>query len=146
MNLRSQIESIVSTIDVGYDVAFRYATKYDENIKGDNQAYPAIVMLEPDQFGFRLSPQNGAIHDRTNTFFQIVDRRAEIAEMADYRESTLEAMRTLAARFIQALDDSNKFEPFTENIPGILIAETYDANVCGIEININLTEKQPRPC
>ncbi len=142
MNLRTQIESIASQLP---NVAFRYGRRYDENINGDNESYPAIVLLEPDQFGFRVSTSNGQMYDRYNIFIQFIKNGVEVGEQASARESIVEEMRSLAAQFIVKLNSANIFKDIPENIPGVLIVEAYDANVCGIEINIsNLTDTQPR--
>lgn len=143
MNLRNKIETIAGSLGVG----FRYGTKYDENINADNGIFPAIILLESDNGGFNVQPMLGNVRDQDNVFLQFIDI-IRMGEQADYRESTIEDMKTLAVRFINALNNTNQFQDIPENaIKWVKIADVYDANVAGIELNIPLlTDMQPRPC
>lgn len=146
MTLDEKIAQVVSKMQTPIP-AFRYGRKQDENINGDNAAYPAIVLLEPDQPGFRISPSNGQIFERNNVFIQFLDiTPTGMGEQANNRKSTINAMKLKAAEFLLRLNDSNLFSAFAEVVPGVAIIEYYDANVCGIEINIaGLTDTQPLP-
>lgn len=143
MNLKSKIQTIVSSLGV----AFRYGTKYDENINADGGVFPAIILLEPDNGGFNLAPVGGLIRDQDNVFLQFIDI-IRMGEQAGYREPDIEDMKSLAVRFINALNATNYFQdiPITA-MKWVKIVDVYDANVVGIELNIPLlTDMQPRPC
>ncbi|MDF3076136.1 MAG: hypothetical protein K0S09_25 [Sphingobacteriaceae bacterium] len=150
MNLKTQISAIVATMRSGVlledtteqPIYFRYGRKSDENINGDNESYPAVVLLEPDQMGFKVSSM-GQIYDRYNLFLQFIDQEV-MGEQASERESKIEAMRSLAAQFIFLLNKENAFNDISESVPGVTVIDTYDVNVVGIEINISLTDTQPR--
>lgn len=146
MRLDEQIAQVVSQMQK--PPAFRYGRKADENINADNGAFPAIVLIEPDQFAFRVAPMNGSIYDRNNIFLQFLDKTpVGMGEQANNRKATIEAMKVLCVEFLRELNASNLFSSFNENVPGVPIIDYYDANVCGIEINIaQLTDTQPRPC
>lgn len=124
---------------------FYYGRKSEINITGDNAKLPAVILIEPDQFGFNISP-TGAIKDTYNVFIQFVDQ-VDAIEDANYRHPTVESMRTLCAEFIRELSEADIFLDFNQNIPGVLVVDMYDVNVAGIEINLaQLTDIQPRPC
>lgn len=142
MNLRQQIADIAFLTGA----TFRYGRRYDENINADNGTFPAIVLLEPDQMGFYVDVMTGASYDRYNVFIQFIDK-IEMGQQASARDQVVENMRTLAATFIARLNESNEFQAFNAIINGVLMVDTYDANVAGIEINITgLTDTYPRPC
>lgn len=144
MNLREQIGSIAQGLSSS--PAFYYGRKSEINVQGDNMVLPAVILIEPDQFGFNLSPSTGAIKDTYNVFIQFVDQ-VDAMEDANYRHPVVEAMRTLCAEFLRELSDADIFLDLNTNIPGVLVVDTYDVNVAGIEINLaNLTDIQPRPC
>lgn len=127
--------------------AFYYGRKFDMNIIADGATFPAVVLLEPDQFGFRVSAGTGQVFDSYNLFFQfLATTPVGLGEQANNREATIEQMRALAGLFIYRLNESNLFSGFNERVGGVVIVDYFDANVCGIEINItNLTDVQPRP-
>lgn len=152
MNLRDQIGSIVATLQVeneqGAIVAptFVYGRKSEVNISVDNIPGPYVILIEPDQFGFYLPPGSGSLRDTHNVFIQFVDGIV-MGENADYRHPVVVAMKRLAAQFIYALAKSEVFQDFGPNIPGMLVVDTYDRNVAGIELNIGqLTDIYPIPC
>jgi hypothetical protein len=125
---------------------FAYGRKSEINVQGDNLTFPAVILIEPDQFGFNISASTGAVKDTYNVFIQFVDQ-VEALEDANYRHPVVESMRSLCAEFILALSDADIFQDLNTNIPGVLVVDSYDVNVAGIEINLaNLTDIQPRPC
>ena len=146
MRLDEKIAHIVSQMNPA--PAFRYGREQDENVNADDAPFPAVVLIEPDQFGFRVAAQNGSVYDRNNIFIQFLDKTpVGMGEQANNRKSTIEAMKVKAVQFLRILSQSNLFSAFGENVAGVPIIDYYDANVCGIEINIaQLTDTQPRPC
>lgn len=144
MDLREQIGVIAMGLTGSPN--FIYGRKSDVNISGDNARLPAVVLIEPDQFGFTLNPNTGNIKDTYNVFIQFIDQ-IEMGEDTNYRHPTVEAMRTLCAEFILALSQADVFQDLNTNIPGVLVVDEYDVNVAGIEINLaQLTDIYPRPC
>lgn len=145
MNLKANIEAIVNAMTG--PTTFRYGTKHDENINGDSGDYPAIVLLEPESGGFDVQPMNGSARDVENTFIQFIDQIV-MGEQADNREQVIEAQKSTAVAFIQALNNSNLFQDIAQNgYRWVVIRDYYDANVAGIELNIpNLITKEIRPC
>lgn len=144
MNLREQIGSIA--LDLTGSPNFVYGRKSEINISGDNAVFPAVILIEPDQFGFNLNPTTGAVRDSYNVFIQFVDQ-VDMGEDANYRHPVVENMRTLCAEFLQKLSASEIFQDVNPNVPGVLVVDAYDVNVAGIEINLTqLTDIQPRSC
>ena len=144
MNLREQIGSIV--LGLTGNPNFMYGRKSEINIQGDNSRFPAVILIEPDQFGFNLNAATGTVRDTYNVFIQFVDQ-IDAIEDANYRHPTVESMRTLCAEFLQELSAADIFNDLNTNIPGVLVVDSYDVNVAGIEINLaSLTDIQPRPC
>jgi hypothetical protein len=144
VNLREQIGSIAMSLTGS--PAFYYGRKSEINVQGDDMILPAVILIEPDQFGFSISPYSGAVKDTYNVFIQFVDQ-VTMGEDANYRHPVVEAMRTLCAEFILKLSEADIFEDLNTNIPGVLVVDTYDVNVAGIEINLaRLTDLSPRPC
>lgn len=144
MNLREQIGLIVSELPGVPN--FVYGRKSEINISGDNAQFPAVVLIEPDQMGFNLDATTGGLKDTYNVFIQFIDQ-IEMGEDANYRHPVVEDMRTLAGTFIRRLSAADIFKDLNVNIPGILVVDTYDVNVAGIEINLaQLTDIYNRPC
>lgn len=144
MNLREQIGTIAMALTG--NPTFVYGRKSEINCSGDNFEFPAVVLIEPDQFGFSLNPNTGNVKDTYNVFIQFIDKIVP-GEDANYRHPVVEAMRTLCAEFILKLSEADIFLDINANIPGVLVVDEYDVNVAGIEINIaQLTDIYPRPC
>lgn len=147
MNLEEQFRELVERMSP--QPVFLYGRKHEINVSADNAAFAetgAIVLIEPDQMGFFKARATGTVRDRYNIFVQFI-KPVVMGEDANYRSPTVEAMRTLAAKFIDLLDQSDIFGDLPENLPGFLLVDYYDANVAGIEINIaQLTDIYPRPC
>lgn len=145
MDLRQQIGAIV--MGLTGNPTFVYGRKSEVNVSGDNLSFPAVVLIEPDQFGFNLNQTTGVVRDTYNVFIQFIDVVDPLGEDANYRHPVVEAMRTLCAEFIQELSNADIFQDLNTNIPGVLVVDTYDVNVAGIEINLaQLTDVYPRPC
>lgn len=145
MNLKSQIQSIVSQLPGS--PSFYYGREHEANVEVDNIQFPVVVLIEPDQMGFNLNTTNGNVRDTYNIFIQFIDRMEDISQDANYRNTTVEAMRTLAAKFLQLLSNSDLFADVNPNVNGVLLVDYYDANSQGIEINLTqLTDIYPRPC
>lgn len=146
MDLKARIQTIVGTIqteDPAPPLAFRYGRKSDENINADSGTFPAVVLIEPDQFGFTVDPQSGQVRERANVFIQFITL-CEMGDQAEARYDSLQLMRKYAAEFIFRLNATNLFQDLAVNYPAVAIVDTYDANVCGVEINLgNLTSTQP---
>ena len=145
MNLRDQIGSIV--MGLTGNPQFVYGRKSEVNVIMDNYGKPAVVLIEPDQFGFNVNAITGSVRDTYNVFIQFIDVVDPMGEDANYRHPVVEAMRTLCAEFLQELSQTDIFQDINTNVPGVLIVDRYDLNVAGIEINLaQLTDIQPRPC
>lgn len=144
MDLREQIGVIA--MGLTGNPQFVYGRKSEVNIIMDNTGTAAVVLIEPDQFGFNLNTTTGVVRDSYNTFIQFI-KQIEMGEDANYRHPVVEEMRTLCAEFIQKLNEADIFQDLNTNIPGVLVVDTYDVNVAGIEINLaQLTDIYPRPC
>ena len=152
MDLRSQIGAIALQLTytdkngTTRNPNFLYGKKAEINVQGDNARFPAVILIEPDQFGFSIQPTTGAVRDSYNVFIQFVDQ-VDMGEDANYRHPVVEDMRTLCAQFLRKLSDTDIFQDLNINIPGILVVDAYDVNVAGIEINLaQLIDIYPRPC
>lgn len=145
MSLKSDIAEIVATLPG--TPAFRYSRRSEENINGDNAPYPAVILIEPDQGGFNIQGMSGLARDRNNTFIQFLDKTV-MGDQALDRETVVDAMKTLAVQFIQALNNSNKWQDIAETgYNWVLLVDYYDVNTAGIELNISqLINREPRPC
>lgn len=146
MNLRDQIGSIA--MGLTGNPLFVYGRKSEVNVIMDNAPkQTAVVLIEPDQFGFNVNPVNGVVRDTYNVFIQFIKVVDPMGEDANYRHPVVEEMRTLCAEFLQALSQTDLFQDLNPNIPGVLVVDAYDLNVAGIEINLaQLTDIYPRPC
>lgn len=145
MDLREQIGVIV--MGLTGSPQFVYARKSEANVILDNSASTAVILIEPDQFGFNIDPTTGMVRDAYNVFIQFVKVVDPMDEDANYRHPVVEEMRTLCAEFLQKLSQADIFRDLNPNIPGVLIVDEYDLNVAGIEINLaQLTDIYPRPC
>lgn len=161
MDLREQIADIVSdliyiplqgeknrdgTLKIAEAPNFLYGRKPEINVQGDNARFPAIILIEPDQFGFKFDSLTGNVQDRANVFIQFVNEIDEI-EDANYRHPVVMKMKRLAIDFIQQLNRADIFEDLNPNIPGILVVDSYDVNVAGLELNFaQLTDIYPAEC
>lgn len=148
MDLRAEISNLVAQLST--EPGFLYGRKSEINIQGDDaillQTVGCVALIEPDQLGFTLDPVTGGLRDNYNTFIQFIIQN-DTGEQANYRHPYVQRMRNMAAEFIGLLNDSELFDALNTNIPGYLVVDAYDFNVCGIEINLTqLTDLQPRLC
>jgi hypothetical protein len=150
MNIKDKIGSIALSLGV----SFSYAKKSEQNINADDIVFPNILLIEPDQFGRKVS-LNGSLRRYTNLFIQFTTRmpdqedptKDEIGRDANYRNAMIEQMQDLADSFIYAILNDEDFENISEDIRGFPIMEAYDANVFGVEFNIpKLIHTFPLPC
>jgi len=128
---------------------FYYGRKSDINIQADDFAFPAICLIEPDEIGFTVDTNVGNINDWDNVFIQFINKR-EMGNQASDRITAVNEQRDVAALFVDKVinhpDISVQLQGSKLKVPGVLIVDTYDANVVGIEINLVLSLTYPRGC
>src|SRR6478735_6444843 len=95
MTIQKRIQSIATTLGANYG----YGRRSDNNINGDNDTFPMIYLIEPDEVGFVFETGTGNIYDSENCFIQFLDK-IEMGDQAKYRVTQLSAMRDLAAQFV----------------------------------------------
>lgn len=140
MTIKTEVQRIAETLG-----SFYYGRNHDINIQADNTVWPAIVMIEPDTIGF--SVYNAGTIKRTSTvfirFLDLLPDGTDIAEQADQRLSTIDAMSLEAVDFINAVINDDQLElvvntPDNYQIQGINVIDAYDAHLCGVEIQLPL--------
>lgn len=144
------IYDYISQIALTLSPNFYYGRKSDINIKGDNSAFPAIILIEPDDIGFTFNTGSGNIRDVDSVFIQFVDK-VEMGQQAGERLSTIQAMRILAAQFVDQVVNHHDIKLMTATaqefyVRGTLIVDYYDVNVAGIEINLPIGLEEPYGC
>lgn len=156
MNIRDKIGSLIAAMStVEEPISFAYARKSEYNITADDLVFPNALFIEPDSFGWVVSPSNGTLKPYTNIFVQFVTRmpdqefptKDEIGRDANYRNGMIEEMKAKAEQFIYLIMNDEAFENVSNDIPAIPVIEAYDANTFGVEINIaKLIHTFPLPC
>jgi hypothetical protein len=145
MTIKERIQYIAGTL-VG-EANFYYGRKSDINIIGDDASFPAICLIEPDDIGLVFSNISGNLNDYDTCFIQFIDQ-VVMGEQAKDRLPVVDTMRTLAARFIDAVINDTEMSLRTTGdtyqIRGTLIVDQYDVNVAGIELQIPLGLVYPR--
>lgn len=130
---------------------FNYARKSEANIifddepntdgTGEDRSIPiedrktAVLLIEPDSFGWINDPVTGEINEYYDVHIQFV-QQFEMGLMADMREPVIKYLKGLAKEFIYSMLNDEAFELYTTNIPAVPIIDYYDANLVGVEINI----------
>ncbi len=122
---------------------FVYKRKSEQNAE-DNLDYSngLINLLEVDQPGFLYNTTTGTLHNRWPCFIQFVKKIEQDSKASD-RDAIVQEMSLLAATFIRKIDQEDLFQFVQPVIPGVMLANYYDSNVVGIEINLVLTPNEP---
>lgn len=145
MTIQERIQSIATTLGANYG----YGRRSDNNINGDNDTFPMIYLIEPDEVGFVFETGTGNIYDSENCFIQFLDK-IEMGDQAKYRVTQLSAMRDLAAQFVEAVVGDHELSLIAQgnkiNIRGVVLVDYLDVNCVGIELNLPLSLVYPRSC
>jgi hypothetical protein len=140
MTIKDHIQSIVT----GLGANFGYGRRADNNIQGDNDEFPMVYLIEPDEVGFLIDAAGG-VYDSGNYFVQFLTQ-IEMGDQAKNRVTPLQAMYDLAAQFVMGVIGHHDIAVSGTNIKGIVLVDYLDVNATGVEISLQLSLTYPRQC
>lgn len=143
----ADLRNDIGAIAISLGANFYYGRRHEVNADGDNFTYPAIILVEPDSGNLRRSDTVGAFRKVNDTFIQFLEKSPEISQGANYRYTDIQAMVELAVQFLYKVDASDIWDDLNQDNPWALQVDLYDANTCGIELNLGkLSNLFPTPC
>lgn len=141
MTIKDYIQSIVS--ECFPSASYHYGRNTDFNIDGDNTAGSVVLCIEPDQMFLNLSSLTGNVNDGYNLFVRFLELTT-MGEQADSRVTAIANQKANAGLFLSQLSQDDVFIDLPAKIPCIAVIDAYDANWCGVEINLqNLQTIKP---
>ena len=76
-------------------------------------------------------------------FIEFVKLVKDMQVSAVERDVVIREMQDMAGEFLVRLNQSDVFEVVANSVKGLTVIERYDANLCGIELNFELTSFEP---
>lgn len=137
--LETSVQKKVKRIVESMGLKYLFANWAQANVDFDEINKPTVVYILPPSGTLRKT-----WHDiRDYPYSQIAFLCAADFDFdGEENDDRVEAMKTLASRFIKEVDNSGMFEPLGENIPYQTLYDTLDENLTGVVITIELREIQ----
>lgn len=131
------VQKKVKRIAESMGLKYLFANWAQANVEFDGINDPTVVYILPPSGTFRKT-----WHDiRDYPYSQIAFLCAADFDFdGEENDDRVEAMKTLASRFIKAVDDSGEFEPVGDETPYQVVYDALDENLTGVIITIELKE------
>lgn len=135
MGIEGKIREIAESQFPSYSYVFEDWNGAAEQI--DRVTLPAIVCILP--IGGHLQFGRGMVKDSEDCIIAFVDKLPRDADGYD-NERVYSAMKSCAAKFITAMNDSHYFEPIDGNVKYATILESASAYYTGVFVELTLKE------
>lgn len=134
--VQEKIKQIVQSID-GLHYMYNDWSRANVDLDLSSAEFPVCISILPAS-GTLLN-KNGNLRDCPNCLIAFLDL-AELDFESEENEGTVERMKTLAKKFILAVNRSGMFEPISDRIDYSVVYDTLDQNLTGVTIEIQLKE------